>query len=188
VALRTVEMRVDGRRKSKTNAQRRIELETARAGHPQRIGTWWPSSVRTNQRSRTAKRYPRHGAEFGRPSQLLDIDGGAFDVREEINLPRKAMATLRRYQGAQANTLSPGPVEDGTPCFSGAGHRVRTDDLKLGKLWRILNQCHTVSLNVLESSRIRLRQEWPKKSLYVTIDWQLVPAESTSTLTRAGLV
>jgi predicted RNase H-like HicB family nuclease len=32
---------------------------------------------------------------------LLDTDEDAFDVREEINLPRKAMATLRRYRGAQ---------------------------------------------------------------------------------------
>jgi predicted RNase H-like HicB family nuclease len=32
---------------------------------------------------------------------LLGTDESTFDVREEINLPHKAMAKLRRYQGAQ---------------------------------------------------------------------------------------
>jgi predicted RNase H-like HicB family nuclease len=32
---------------------------------------------------------------------LLDVDEKSFDLREEINLPRKAMATLQRHQGAQ---------------------------------------------------------------------------------------
>jgi predicted RNase H-like HicB family nuclease len=33
---------------------------------------------------------------------LLDVDDeNGFDVHEEINLPPKVMATLRRYQGAQ---------------------------------------------------------------------------------------
>lgn len=32
---------------------------------------------------------------------LLNVNESAFDVREEINLPRKAMTTLRRHQGAQ---------------------------------------------------------------------------------------
>jgi predicted RNase H-like HicB family nuclease len=32
---------------------------------------------------------------------LLDVDDRSFDVREEINLPRRAMTTLRRYQVAQ---------------------------------------------------------------------------------------
>jgi predicted RNase H-like HicB family nuclease len=32
---------------------------------------------------------------------LLDADEQSFDIREEINLPRKAMATLQRFKGAQ---------------------------------------------------------------------------------------
>jgi predicted RNase H-like HicB family nuclease len=32
---------------------------------------------------------------------LLDVDEHSFDVREEINLPTKAMVRLRRYQGAR---------------------------------------------------------------------------------------
>jgi hypothetical protein len=32
---------------------------------------------------------------------LLDVDERSFDVREEINLPRRVMTTLRRYQVAQ---------------------------------------------------------------------------------------
>lgn len=32
---------------------------------------------------------------------LLNVDEKAFDVREELKLPRKAIATLRRHQGAQ---------------------------------------------------------------------------------------
>jgi predicted RNase H-like HicB family nuclease len=32
---------------------------------------------------------------------LLDVDERSFDVHEEINLPSKVMARLRRYQGAR---------------------------------------------------------------------------------------
>ena len=42
---------------------------------------------------------------------LLDSDDEqSFDVREEINLPRKAMATLQRFKGAQEK-LRQGEVE-----------------------------------------------------------------------------
>lgn len=33
---------------------------------------------------------------------LLDVDEHAFEVREEISLPTRAMAGLRRYEGARA--------------------------------------------------------------------------------------
>jgi len=32
---------------------------------------------------------------------LLDVDENSFDICEDVNLPRKAMTRLRRYQGAQ---------------------------------------------------------------------------------------
>jgi predicted RNase H-like HicB family nuclease len=32
---------------------------------------------------------------------LLDVDESAFDTCEVVNLPRKVMTSLRRYQGAQ---------------------------------------------------------------------------------------
>jgi predicted RNase H-like HicB family nuclease len=32
---------------------------------------------------------------------LLEVSEGSFDIREDVNLPRKAMTSLRRYQGAQ---------------------------------------------------------------------------------------
>jgi len=32
---------------------------------------------------------------------LLDVDESSFDICEDVNLPRRAMTSLRRYQGAQ---------------------------------------------------------------------------------------
>ena len=32
---------------------------------------------------------------------LLEVSEGSFDIREDVSLPRKAMTSLRRYQGAQ---------------------------------------------------------------------------------------
>lgn len=32
---------------------------------------------------------------------LLDVDESSFDICEVVNLPRKAMTSLRRYRGAQ---------------------------------------------------------------------------------------